>query len=309
MKKVLLFDCDIPIKTYSYFIDYLGVLKANGYEIDDIVESCFLFLDFIPFTGQVNFQHKDRLKYFMKPKDFNVKKIGNVLSFVKENIVKNNYIVIFLNDNYFNIKLKQTTGVHNWLIYGFDDEKEEIYIAGYIFDRNCGEYKTLKISYCELQNSIVENLTLIEKNRISANHIFSIPDDIQTQTKNRCRCIKKLKFNVISLNVFVLLILHNYIFSRIKIRPYKRCFLDLRDLRIIYEQTYAFKKVLLNKNYGEYQAVLDELTNLSEAILMEASVFHYQSNGRSKTECVVSINKKLYKIYKIEKALSKIIFS
>lgn len=307
MKKVLPFSSDLQIKTYSYFADYLGVLKANGYEIDNLLEQHFLFMSYIPFTGQVNFQCKGSLKQRMEYKNFDVNSI-DVLDFIKNSIINNNYVVIFLNDNYFNINLKQNLGVHNWLVYGFDDENEKVYIAGYIFNNNCGNYKELTISYTEFINSIAKKLTSIEKNRISANHIFSIPKNININIKSTYGYMKKFNFYFISLNVLKLLIFHNFIFSHLKLSPYKREFIDLRDLRIIYEQSIAFKSTLLKRNNNVLNKELNYLTRLSKSILLEAAVYHYKPNRKSKVECAKTINKKIKEIYKIEKDLSKYIF-
>lgn len=307
MKKILPFSSDLPIKTYSYFADYLGVLKANGYEIDNLLEQHFLFMSYIPFTGQVNFQCKESLKQRMEYKKFDVNSI-DALDFIKKTIINNNYVVIFLNDNYFNMNLKQNLGVHNWLVYGFDDENEKVYIAGYIFNNNCGNYKKLTISYSEFINSIAKKLTSIEKNRISANHIFSIPKNININKKSTYGYIKKFNFYFISLNVLKLLIFHNFIFSHLKLSPYKREFIDLRDLRIVYEQSIVFKNTLLKRNYNVLNKELNNLTRLSESILLEAAVYHYKPNRKSKVECAKTINKKIKEIYKIEKDLGKYIF-
>ena len=305
MKKILPFDCNPIVKTYPYFADYLGALKANGYEIDNILEHYFICINYIPFTGQVNFQHKASLRNSLKYHKYDVESI-DIIDFVKTNIIKNNYITIVLNDNHF--ETKQKMGVHNWLLYGFDDEQETIYIAGYVAYENCAIYKSLTITFTELKNSIVKKLTKIEKRRISTNHIFKIPENINLCAINNYGYIKKLNFYFISLHVFKLLIFHNFIYAHLNFTPYKRDFLDLRDLRIIYEQSVVLKKVLSKRTCNSFDKELTELTELSKAILIEASIFHNNPNKSRKVKCAKSINRKIYKIYKIEKSLSKYIF-
>lgn len=89
MKKILPFDCNPIVKTYPYFADYLGALKANGYEIDNILEHYFICINYIPFTGQVNFQHKASLRNSLKYHKYDVESI-DIIDFVKTNIIKNN---------------------------------------------------------------------------------------------------------------------------------------------------------------------------------------------------------------------------
>lgn len=308
MEKILPFNSNSPIKTYSYFADYLGVLLANNYRIDNVLEQHFLFMNYIPFTGQVNFQFKKSLKSRFEYEKFDVGTI-DALPFVKNNIINNKYVVILLDDNFLNVNSKHKIGVHNWLIYGFSDEKERIYIAGYVFNNNCGTYTETSISYTELISSVARKLTSIEKNRISANNVFSIPQKLNINTKVKYGLIKKFNFYFIHLNVLKFLIVHNYIFSHFNFNPYKRKFLDLRDLRIIYEQTMVFKDILLKKNDSVFDDELNTLVNLSESVLLEAAVFHCKPNRKSKVESAKNINKKIKGIYKIEKNLSKYIFS
>lgn len=306
MKKILPFCTNPPVKSYSYFADYLGVLMANNYEIDTILESRFLFLNYIPFTGQVNFQKKAKLKKQMNYKSFDIENI-NILNFVKANICSNKYIVTFLNDYYFNAKLKQNIGVHNWLIYGFDDEKEKIYIAGYIFNNNCGTYETLTISYSELNKSFVRSLSQIEKKRISSNHIFSVYSDNALYNTSKTHFARKIFFNISIIFVLKSLIIHNYIFSYVNFTPYKRDFLDLRDLRIVFEQCNVFTH-LLSKKSNKYLNELYELTDSANAMLLQAGLYHYKRIPHMKKNIRKSINKKLKKIISIETKLCKYLF-
>ena len=308
MKKILAFNSDSPVKTYSYFADYIGVLLANNYKIDNVLEKHFMFLNYIPFTGQVNFQLKKSLKSRFNYEKFNVNSI-EVLKFVKNNIINDKYVVILLDDAFLNLNLNHKIGVHNWLIYGFSDEEEKIYLAGYVFNNNCGIYKKISISYKELIESVAKKLTTIEKNRISANLTFSIPKNFNTNKKIKYGCIKRLDFYIIHLNVFRFLMVHNYIFSLMSIRPYKRNFLDLRDLRILHEQTIVFKEILSKKSEKIFDDKLNTLVKLSEAILFEAAVFHYNPGKKNKVKKAKSINKKLKKIYNIEKQLGKYILN
>lgn len=79
-------------------------------------------------------------------------------------------------------------------------------------------------------------------------------------------------------------------------------------MRIIYEQSIAFKSTLLKRNNNVLNKKLNYLTRLSKSILLEAAVYHYKPNRKSKVECAKTINKKIKEIYKIEKDLSKYIF-
>lgn len=305
MQKILPFDKKPIVKTYPYFANYLGSIKANGYEIENILEHNFMFLNYIPFTGQVNFQHKASLRNSLKFHQYDVGSI-DIIDFVKRNINKNNYIEIVLNDNYF--ETKQKLGSHNWLLYGYDDDKKTVEIIGYIIEGNCGNYESLTITFSELEKSVVRTLTKRQKKRISTNLIFNIPKNYELPKETKYGFLKKANFRLISLNVFKLLIAHNFIFSYFKLHPYKRSFLDLRDLRIIYEQSMVFRNVLLKKHPNGFESDLETLIELSESILNEAGIYLYNVNNKKRTEIVSSINKKIYNIYIIEKKLFKYIY-
>ena len=81
MKKELPFNENPYIKTYPYFANYIGILDANNIEYKHIIMNNFIFLKYIPITGQVNFFNKAILKkiFITEPFTYNISNVMNLI--------------------------------------------------------------------------------------------------------------------------------------------------------------------------------------------------------------------------------------
>lgn len=66
-------------------------------------------------------------------------KTGRFVEFVKEQIESGFYVMVFLNWRYLRKYGYDTNGFHEVFLYGYDDEKEEIYATGYLAGKPYGE--------------------------------------------------------------------------------------------------------------------------------------------------------------------------
>lgn len=297
-KKELPFVENPQIKTYPYFSNYLGVLEVYNCDVKNIIRNNFLLLNYVPFTGQVNFQSKKNLKKFMVTETYDINSISDaeIINFIKYNINLNKYIVMYLNDKYFGKEFKEFLGVHNWLILGYDDENELITIYGYVLENNCNVYKKLKIPYKNFKVSVVRNINIHKKRRISNNHIFYPSSEILQKNISKKK-VNKINFLFISCSSILFLIIHNYIFARLKITPYKRKFIDLRDLRIIYEQVAVFINYFDNLS----NELEKKLCGHTQNMMYMATKYNIDRNKYTKQEIAHLVNLELFQIWKLQK--------
>ncbi len=309
-KKVLPLDTDVLVKTYAYFGDYLSILKGNGYDYEKILFDCFLKMDYIPLTGQVNFQNKKKLKSLMEVENINCNK-NQIINYVMDSINNDYYVHIFMDDNKFSDNT-YNLGVHNWMVYGYDQEKDKIYLLGFIFEAHFLTYKKIELNYETFENAVVLELNSAQKRRISNNQISKIPDNFIYNSKNSKlkKYLNIVNFFLIHLNVFSFLTFHNFMFSFLGFNPYKRRFLDLRDIRIVYEQILVFSKFINKYSFNdEHKEQLDTIKKLGENTLNIAAKYHFKENKSEKRKFSKSVNKNLYKIKYYENLLFKSVLS
>lgn len=300
MKKILAFDFNPIIKTYGYFAYYFGMLKAYRNDIYPIISKYFLLLDFIPFTGQVNFQKKAKLKkyYYAKHLIYNT---SNITRTIEQHIDNDEYVVITLNDKEFGVPLYKYKGNHDWMIYGYDQEKQIFYLAGYLYNKKYNMFGKLEITYANLVKAIPTKLTSIQKHRISFDHCFSYRK--WNEPCQKINFIFLLNFLFIHLNVFPFLIIHNYLYAFTHKQPYKRKFLDLRDIRIIYEQTKAYSLFIkINIKNSNVLKQLQGLEHHSENVLNIASKYHLLDSHliKFKISTAKQVNRHIKIIYLLE---------
>lgn len=157
-KKVLPLNKDPLIKTYPYNAFYLGILEANGFDVSDILINEFFNLHYYNYKGgHIDFcgsgyveKHRFITKYDIKLKTVSIGQIKNKID-------ANFYLMVNLNEKYLGISEIQWDWdrCHDWLVYGYDDFKNEFYCCGYINKKGIGEYYgTIKVKYYNLIVSI-----------------------------------------------------------------------------------------------------------------------------------------------------------
>lgn len=198
-KKVLPLNKDPLIKTYPYNAFYLGILEANGFDISNILINEFFNLHYYSYKGgHIDFcgsgyieKHRFITKYDIKLKTVSIGQIKNKID-------NNFYLMVNLNEKYLGISEIQWDWdrCHDWLVYGYDDLKNEFYCCGYINKKGIGEYYgTIKVKYYNLIASIKKvpkSFTRFRPRKLQ-NHSLKInPTYLEKCTSNE-QLLRKLK--------------------------------------------------------------------------------------------------------------------
>ena len=96
MKKILKFDSNAKLISFPFYADYLGVLQAYNYNVDDILVNNLLTMYYSPKIQQIGFRNFKCLQKLMKIEalflDNNVP-----IESIKNYIDNNKYVEIILN--------------------------------------------------------------------------------------------------------------------------------------------------------------------------------------------------------------------
>lgn len=301
MNKFLSYKNEPIIKTYPYYGNYLGVLEAHEYDVGTLLLKYFMKLTYIPITGQVNFRNKKKLKNLFNFESFNVSK-SELLQFTRESISNDYYVVICLDDRCFNLNLSNYKKVHNWLVVGIDELNKKIKLIGYMIMHGCNTYQELYVSFDEYINAYSESVSYIQKRRISFNHRFKVTPET-TKRINSCRFTKFNMIESLLYSYFINCAIYDFLgrhilfYSHLSFEPYKRGFLDMRDLRILYENSMVFNTFL--SNYAcHFEKEIKEICNANEQILMIAAKYNVRGEPGSKSKYAKKILPLLAKIRK-----------
>lgn len=198
-KKVLPLNTDPFIKTYPFNAFYLGIMDANGIDINDILLNEFLNIHcyyykynwHVDFCGS-GFVEKNRFvtKHKIKTKNISPEEVKNILN-------DNYYIMLNLNERYIGIPevQREYDYFHDWLIFGYDDSIKKFYCCGYINKKELGEYYgALKIDYDDLITAVkkVPKRYLMFQPYKLKNHFLKINKSYQEKKLSNRELIKKL---------------------------------------------------------------------------------------------------------------------
>lgn len=287
MKKILKFDDNPPIKTYPYIAFYLGILMGNSMDIDNLLikrfTNIFYFNSKIDFVSSGYF-HRRLFSHELHRYHY-LKNIKNI----KKELINEKYVIIILNEKYIdslNCKLKENY-YHDWLIYGFDDNDESFYCCGYIGkDRKIREYKSIKIPYNEIQNSL---------NHVHLNsYSFTLKDTHTTQIKKweeiqlDKRDITKILKNILNppkLSFYYRPIINMNINSLKKLSlQIKKKYLNsensalwIQSFRVIYEQLIVLS--IIERKYIKNESIHNDLDNnisLAYSLLILCAKYNMQ---------------------------------
>lgn len=283
-KKVLPLNTDPFIKTYPYNAFYLGVLETNGFDISDILINEFFHLHYYSYKGgHIDFcgsgyveTHRFITKYDIKLKTISISQIKNKID-------NNFYLMVNLNEKYLGISEIQWDWdrCHDWLVYGYDDLKNEFYCCGYINKKGIGEYYgTIKVKY----DNLIESIKKVPKSftrlrpRNLQNHSLKINPTYSEKCISNEQLLRKLKqfYNPKTISFHHRLFLHNDASGiQLFIKSFKREHLNiyegkvsnndktyLQDIRTLYEHKKVIKLVLERLNISS--EILKEQENLNK---------------------------------------------
>lgn len=312
MKKILPFQETPWINTYPNIAFYVGVLEATNRDITKVLMN--EFLDIFFFRGKLDFTatgffHK---KYF-RQKRICFLKMLNVQEMITQ-IDQNRYIVAVLNHHEIQNPMIRSAAnyYHDWLIYGYDTEKEVFYCSGYLDGRNGGiklpKYGSTVIRFQDFTQS-TRNTKL---NRFSfsknGNHLFWIGNPKACENSQKSVAEKLKKFATPSVVGFAHRpVIHMNLkgiekfckFVQAKAERWNQdepCSLHLQSFRVLYEHHKVLE--LLMKEYEPERNVTTDLFSVnSYSILLLATKYDLRPN--QKTLC--DISNRLTALYDSEK--------
>lgn len=282
-KKVLPLNTDPFIKTYPYNAFYLGVLEANGFDISDILINEFFHLHYYSYKGgHIDFcgsgyveKHRFITKYDIKLRTVSIGQIKNKID-------NNFYLMVNLNEKYLGIPEIQWDWdrCHDWLVYGYDDLKNEFYCCGYINKKGIGEYYgTIKVKYYDLIASIKKvpkSFTRFRPRKLQ-NHSLKINPTYSEKCISNEQLLRKLKqfYNPKIVSFYNRLFLHNDANGiRLFIKSFKKEHINiydnnaspsnnklyLQEIRNLYEHKKVIKLVL--ERIGCCQDIIEKQNKL-----------------------------------------------
>lgn len=281
-KKVLPLNTNPFIKTYPYNAFYLGILEANGFDISDILINEFLHLHYYSYKGgHIDFcvsgyveKHRFITKYDIKLKTVSMNQIKNKID-------NDYYLMVNLNEKYLGVSEIHWNWdrCHDWLVYGYDDFKNEFYCCGYINKKNIGEYfGIVKVKYDNLIESIKKvpkSFTRFRPHNLQNHSLIINPAYSEKRISNE-KLLGKLErfYNPKLVSFHHRLFLHNDVnginlfiksFKREHIKTYtgrvsKNDKIYLQEIRNLYEQKKVVKLIL--ERIGCSQNIIDKQDQL-----------------------------------------------
>lgn len=195
MKKILKFDSNAKLISFPFYADYLGVLQAYNYNVDDILVNNLLTMYYSPKIQQIGFRNFKCLQKLMKIEalflDNNVP-----IESIKNYIDNNKYVEIILNGKYLPFVNVDKDKFHDWLIIGYDDDEKRFIGYGYTKSKEgVNRYSKVFINYADFVSAIpAKTIKTGFENNIMYNHVFQIDTNKLNErvNKNKIRRILTL---------------------------------------------------------------------------------------------------------------------
>lgn len=300
-------------KSYPYCSDYLSVANNFNDNLDLFMIYNYFNIKYQPIKGRLDFKYRSSLKSKMNYEVINdISKL--TIEHIKKYIKNKKYIEVVLNLK----KLEKNGGFlfpdfHNYLIYGYDNDTQKLFLLGYINKNNCKYYEKFSITYDEYNSALPKSgqKTGIE-NDIMSNHIFSYDNFIDEKLDKNYLLKNILEYNMKknifnNVDIYLCLITHIQIYSFFRISYKNRSLLDSRDFRVLFEHIQLLKKIVNILDLKDVQKQLEQLVKDSQSLLLLATRYkRVVEFKRKKNLEKLSINK-LFDMWKNERNILNIL--
>lgn len=170
MRKILPFSEKTFLNSYSFLAYFLGILEGSGYNVNPFCYNHFLYLiyartfdeRFIMFPRAFPEGGKLRKQFNMQKLKLEYVTVDNLCRLLAES----KYIILTLN---FRVIIKEEgSWYHDWLVYGFDSEKEVFKIIGFAPNARNGvlKYEKHELAFNQLITALPS-----EKIKIKAKYL------------------------------------------------------------------------------------------------------------------------------------------
>lgn len=178
MNKILPMDLHPIIKTFPSIANYLGILNANKYDTTGILINHYVDLFYA--KKSVCFTQRDYIRRAKFERNAFLFTEQNIIDKLHKELNEDHYVLLILNEQFIAHEEihKDHFYCHDWLVYGYDDEKSVFKIMGYY-----GSNALLRI-YGSVDISF-EDVKLGALAALNVNHIYK-----GTDLDNNTICIK-----------------------------------------------------------------------------------------------------------------------
>ena len=147
-KRTLPFDPQPPIKAFSFWGNYLGILQGHGHNVNGLLYNYYITLFYSVATNHLGYVFGLRAKWLFKNRRFKVPR-KNPFNYIERCINEEKYVTIMLNAKFLSNVTFDREWYHDWMIYGYDKEERMFEAVGFIVDTSCHafNYETIQISY------------------------------------------------------------------------------------------------------------------------------------------------------------------
>lgn len=288
MEKILPFTMDVPLKAFTYYSVYLGILKMHGVDIITLLLNHFITINYVHANGFFTYREERKLKKLFSHDKFS-SDLENPQEFIKDAIDTGSYIFVDLNHAYISSLPIRISIVHEFIIYGYDDETKQFFASGYIANEKLKglHLQDIRISYDDLTLSYHSAHNLKKKKH--HNFVIKMKNRNIVTTLN----IKKIK---IALFLYIYNILPYLFFNSFNRRAYKMYrkhfikinksgnrFFDTRFLKVMQERTVLFKLLIIELSFeNELIDKCNDLYNTATKALMLAAKCNANNTDRLK---------------------------
>lgn len=191
MSVILPYTTDVPLKAFSYYSAYLGILKARNINVDILLLNHFITLNFCHIDGFISFLEERKLFDLFIRKKFSYT-LTDINTFLKTQINNNAYVLIDINHRFISSLDSHNNFTHEFIVYGYDDEQKCFLSAGYVWNQQIKAlvFRTVIIPYNEMDKAYKHSKT--NSKRKHKNYVLILKPIKHRNTLN----LRKLKFDM-----------------------------------------------------------------------------------------------------------------
>ncbi|MBQ7687579.1 MAG: hypothetical protein IJT27_00025 [Clostridia bacterium] len=167
------FDEHVPLRSFSHYFAYLGILQGQGVNVNYFLFNHFITLNYCSLDGFISFWEERKLYRLFDRKKFFFD-LPDPVSFAKEQLRNKKYVLIDLNHQYVSASAQTECFVHEFLLYGYDDDTQCFSAIGYVSDDSltCFSLRNFQLPFSEVAQGYAT--TGLKKKRIHKNYVISV---------------------------------------------------------------------------------------------------------------------------------------
>ncbi|WP_288528526.1 hypothetical protein [uncultured Eubacterium sp.] len=283
-------------RTFNNIAIPVGILQSNIENLDSWLSRYFIGTHFKLTWNQIVFNNKPFYRWDCFNSKFinlKTKSINTFISSIKEYLLNDYYLYLFVNEKYIpnRLSFQKRNFIHDLCVYGFNDEKQFFLISAYNAEQ---QYAFEKISYQELYVAYKNfHLRIRQMEKIKWKNraiIFKINFDYDFKDMSSSQLRTTLFKYCVSYKYASGIKIYDFLLKKTEQALKKTVGIDMHYFRILKEHIYAINKlkhpdINYDKNYM-----------LSEGIFLKALKYTLNNND----DLLLLINQELLELRKNE---------